>query len=122
MFYKTSSWKHWLASPRLGYSWDYLWYDAYPFDDKWITLDGKKNCYLPSNFKPVGPPLFGRRNPLAMSDSLLVVVNELREVVIIKFPTPREARQQENENLDVAPAFKSTLVALEAPIWLLISQ
>lgn len=43
-----------------------------------------------------------------MSDSLLVVVNELREVVIIKFPTPREARQQENESFEVAPAFKST--------------
>lgn len=108
IFYKTSSWKHWQASPRLGYFWDYLRSDGRPVEDKW-TLDGKMNCYLPSNFRPSVLTSYDRPNPLAMSDSLLVVVNELREVVIIRFPTPREARQQENEIFDVAPAFESTI-------------
>lgn len=113
VFYKTSSWKHWQASPRLGYSYDYPYSDEYPcsddFDDKWITLDGKMNCYLPSNFRLGGSRFIDHSYPLiALSDSLLVIVNELRELVIIKFPNPRETWQQVNGNSDVASLFEST--------------
>ncbi|KAL7949570.1 WD40-repeat-containing domain protein [Trichoderma barbatum] len=112
--YKTSSWEHWQTSLQLGYSYDYRQGDSHVSESgTWILLNGKRNCYVPSHFRPGLLPRYeesiDQAEPLlsnsftviqpdcvnvAMSDSLYAVVNELREMVIIKLPPLCEAQQQ----------------------------
>ncbi|PTB54798.1 hypothetical protein M431DRAFT_508215 [Trichoderma harzianum CBS 226.95] len=102
VFYKTASWEQWQTSPRLGYSYDHRVDNALVNSGIWILLDGKKSCYVPSNFRPGLITWPGNTTNVAMTDSLLAILNELRDVVIIKFPTRREVRQQVTGTFDVA--------------------
>nr|WNZ75734.1 hypothetical protein [Trichoderma harzianum] len=100
MFYKTTSWKHWWTSPRSGYSYDHPDSPLARNSGAWILLDGKNNCYVPNHFRPRLLPGFNKFIELDLSDSLLAVVTGLGEVVIIKFPTWNEAREQTVETSD----------------------
>ncbi|KAL7939839.1 hypothetical protein V8C35DRAFT_287843 [Trichoderma chlorosporum] len=109
IFYEAITWKCWQASPRLGYSYDYRWRGPQTVEsDAWILLDGKRNCYIPANFRPVISPKYDRPAEMVMSDSLLVIENGLREVVIIKFPSQRETRQQKRGAFDAGPSSGGT--------------
>ncbi|KAJ4863073.1 NACHT domain-containing protein [Trichoderma breve] len=89
VFYKTSSWKHWQTSPRLGYSYDYRSDSPWPERGSWILLNGKKNCFVPMAYRP-GPSEWPKSTAdVAMTDSLLVTVTSTN-VVFIKLPTLRE--------------------------------
>lgn len=106
VFYKTSSWSNWQMSPRLGYSYSHS-QGNFPEQDIWILLDGKKNCYVPSNFRAGSLWSRGTTN-VAMTDSLLALLNELAEVVIIKFPIRRELPQVAMETFDVDLTLQGT--------------
>jgi WD40 repeat protein len=99
VFYKTSSWKDWETSPRLGYSYTHhLNYVSGKGKEAWILLDGKKNFYMPTVFRPRA---FPTHIESAMSDSLLAFVSRLAGLVIIKIPTHREPLQQAIGNSDL---------------------
>lgn len=107
VFFKASSWKHWQTLPRLGYSYNHPDSNASTTEsDAWIVFNGRKHCYVPRNFRPA----FRSDGfaDMAMTDSLLAIVNELREVVIIKFPTLRETRQQATGDFDIGPTLQGT--------------
>lgn len=88
VFYKTSSWKHWQTSPRLGYSYEYHSDDSWREQGSWILLNGKKNCFVPTYFQPVLSVWPRSTANVAMTDSLLVIAT-LTNVVFIKLPTIR---------------------------------
>ncbi|QYS97404.1 hypothetical protein H0G86_004635 [Trichoderma simmonsii] len=107
VFFKASSWKHWQTLPRLGYSYSHPRSNGSATkSDAWIILNGKKRYYVPRNFRPALRS--DRFADMAMTDSLLAIVNEVREVVIIKFPTQRETRQQATGDFDVGPTLQGT--------------
>ncbi|KAM6483313.1 hypothetical protein HDV62DRAFT_389522 [Trichoderma sp. SZMC 28011] len=103
IFYKTFSWERWRMSPRLGYSYDYCFDNPSLKWGTWILLDGNRNCYVPSNFRPGLSRWPASKYNLAMTGSLLAILNELGEIVIIKLPTQPEVRQQAIETFDVTP-------------------
>lgn len=101
ILYKTSPWEHWQMSPRHGYSYDYYFVTRLLRWGTWILLDGKRNCYVPSNFRPGKSRMPGRDYNMAMTGSLLAILNESGEMVIIKLPTQPETRQQAIETFGV---------------------
>ncbi|KAL7799610.1 hypothetical protein V8C43DRAFT_275615 [Trichoderma afarasin] len=103
-FYKTSSWKHWQTSPRLGYSYDYRPEDPRSELGEWILLDGKKNCYVPINFRPRLFEWPKSTTNVAMTDSLLATVTMSGGVALIKLPNRHGGTTASVGAFDISPA------------------
>ncbi|KAL7959888.1 hypothetical protein V8C34DRAFT_98365 [Trichoderma compactum] len=114
-FYNTSSWEHWRMSPRHDHSYDFCLGVPLIQWGAWILRDGKRNCYVPSNFRPGVSKLPVSDHNVAMTGSLLAILNELEELVIIKLPTRPGAGQQAIETFDVSPNYLDIVDELGNP-------